>query len=52
MTAGMEDMVAVFNGNIVTKGYNRNVVYDSRFAVTPPSWYTYRHFFQIVSWLE
>ncbi len=52
MTAGKEEIVAQFNGNTVTAGYNRNVIYDSRFSITPPNWFPRSTYYRVVSWLE
>jgi hypothetical protein len=53
MIANKEEQVAVVdNNNNVTQGYNRYVVFDSRFATGPPQWFPYFNFFIVVSWLE
>lgn len=52
MTAGKEESVAQFNGNIVTAGYNRHVIFDQRFATGPPIWFAYITYYRAVSWLE
>ena len=52
MTAGKEEAVALFNGTSVTAGYNRNVIYDSRFSLSPPTWFPLATYYKVVSWLE
>ncbi|MGE5437072.1 MAG: hypothetical protein ACM3O3_07575 [Syntrophothermus sp.] len=52
MTAGKEEIVAQFNGTTITAGYNRHIIFDSRFSVAPPSWYTYTYYYSVISWLE
>jgi hypothetical protein len=52
MTAGKEEIVAQFNGNTITAGYNRHVVFDSRFAIGPPTWFPYLDYYRVISWLE
>lgn len=52
MTAGTEEKVAQFSGNTLTAGYNRHVVFDSRFAIGPPIWFPYLDYYRVISWLE
>ena len=52
ITAGKEEIVAQFNGNTLTAGYNRHVVFDSRFAIGPPTWFPYLNYYRVISWLE
>ena len=52
MTAGKEEIVAQFSGNTLTAGYNRHVVFDSRFATGPPTWFPYLDYYKVISWLE
>ena len=52
MTAGKEEIVAQFSGNTLTAGYNRNVIFDERFATGPPTWFPYLDYYRAVSWLE
>jgi hypothetical protein len=52
MTAGKEEIVAQFSGNTITKGYNRHVIFDSRFATSPPIWFPYLDYYRAFSWLE
>ncbi len=52
MTAGKEESVALFNGTRVTAGYNRNVIFDSRFSLSPPTWFPLATYYKVVSWLE
>lgn len=52
MTAGTEEKVAQFSGNTLTAGYNRHVVFDSRFAIGPPTWFPYLDYYRVISWLE
>lgn len=52
MTAGKEEVVAQFNGNTITAGYNRHVIFDQRFATGPPIWFAYITYYRAVSWLE
>ncbi len=52
MTAGKEEIVAEFSGNTLTAGYNRHVVFDSRFATSPPIWFPYLTYYRVISWLE
>ena len=52
MTAGKEEDVSVLSGNTISKGYNRHVIFDSRFAFGPPTWFPYVTYYKIVSWLE
>jgi hypothetical protein len=52
MTAGKEEIVAQFSGNTLTAGYNRHVVFDSRFAIGPPTWFPYLDYYRVISWLE
>lgn len=52
MVAGKEESVAQFNGTTVTAGYNRNVIFDSRFALGPPTWFPKALYYKVMSWLE
>jgi hypothetical protein len=52
MTAGKEEIVADFSGNTLIDGYNRHVVFDSRFATGPPQWFPYLTYYRVISWLE
>ncbi len=52
MTAGKEEIVAQFSGNTLTAGYNRNVIFDERFATGPPTWFPYLDYYRAISWLE
>lgn len=52
MTAGKEEVVAQFSGNTVTAGYNRNVIFDERFAYGAPTWFPYLTYYRVISWLE
>ena len=52
MTAGKEEIVADFSGNTLIDGYNRHVVFDSRFATGAPQWFPYLTYYRVVSWLE
>lgn len=52
MTAGKEETVAQFSGNTLTAGYNRHVVFDSRFATGAPEFFPYLDYYKVVSWLE
>ena len=52
MTAGKEEIVAQFNGNTLTAGYNRNVIFDDRFATGPPTWFPYLDYYRACTWLE
>lgn len=52
MTAGKEEIVAQFSGNTLTAGYNRHVVFDSRYATSPPIWFPYLTYYKAISWLE
>jgi hypothetical protein len=52
MTAGKEEIVAEFSGNTLICGYNRHVVFDSRYATSPPIWFPYLTYYRAVSWLE
>ena len=52
MTAGKEESVAIFDGSTITAGYRRNVIYDGRFSVTPPTWFPRSIYYRVVSWLE
>ena len=53
MTAGKEEQVAIVDGSFnVTAGYNRYVVLDERFLVTPPLLFPYSGNDEIISWYE
>ncbi len=52
MTAGKEEDVSVLSGNTIVKGYKRHVIFDSRFAFGPPTWFPYVTYYKVVSWLE
>jgi hypothetical protein len=52
MTAGKEETVAQFNGNNITAGYNRNVIFDERLAIGPPIWFPWLDYYRAISWLE
>lgn len=52
MTAGKEEIVAQFSGNTLTAGYNRHVIFDSRFATGAPTWFPYLDYYRAISWLE
>jgi hypothetical protein len=52
MTAGKEEVVAQFSGNTLIAGYNRHVIFDSRFASGPPTWFPYLDYYRVISWLE
>ncbi len=53
MTAGKEEQVAIVDGSFnVTAGYNRFVVLDTRFLVTPPLLFPYSGNDEIISWYE
>jgi len=53
MTAGKEEQVAQVDGSFnVIAGYNRFVVLDERFLVTPPLLFPYSGNYEILSWYE
>jgi hypothetical protein len=53
MTAGKEEVVAEVDESFnVTAGYNRYVVLDERFLVTPPLLFPYSANDEIISWYE
>lgn len=53
MTAGKEEQVAIVDGSFnVIAGYNRYVVLDERFLVTPPLLFPYSGNDEIISWYE
>ncbi len=52
MTAGKEEMVAIYDKNKLIAGYNRHVVLDERFLVRPPLYFPYTKNYEVVSWLE
>jgi len=53
MTAGKEEQVAQVDGSFnVIAGYNRFVVLDERFLVTPPLLFPYSGNYEIISWYE
>ena len=53
MTAGKEEQVAIVDESFnVIAGYNRYVVLDERFLVTPPLLFPYSGNDEIISWYE
>jgi hypothetical protein len=53
MSSGKEGIVAQLDnkGNI-TAGYKRNIIYDSRLSLSPPTWFPLSCYYRIASWLE
>lgn len=52
MTAGKEEMVAIYDKNVLTAGYNRHVVFDDRFMTGAPQYFVMMPTYEIISWLE
>lgn len=52
MVAGKEELIAVYNNNVLQAGYARHIIMDERFLIKPPLYFPYSNGYEIISWLE